>query len=86
MSGVCRGPDQIVIIDIREKESILQGLLVLRRQILSRFGQNTHDFGDLILNSSNVRFPREILVGNDSKKQGLVDASSRRATNLNIDC
>ena len=31
VSGVCRGPDQIVIIDIREKESILQGLQVLRR-------------------------------------------------------
>ena len=31
MSGVYRGPDQIVIIDIREKESILQGLQVLRR-------------------------------------------------------
>ena len=68
MSGVYRGPDHIAIINIREKVSILQGFQVLRRKILSRFGQITHDFGDLILTSNNVRFPGEILVGNDSKK------------------
>ena len=86
MSGVCGGPDQIAIINMREKESILQGIQVLKRQILSRFGQNTYDLRELIFNSSNVRFLREILVGNDSKKFGYMDAINSCVTNPDIDC
>lgn len=40
----------------------------------------------LSLTVVNVRFPREILVGNDSKKLGFMDASNGCVTNPNIDC